>query len=181
MILEHAPETAFTQDHRGMLPIHHACLNSGPAAGSITGRLISVFTPGTQVDSFQVSGLAQRQSSASVVLYMPSHATYLSCPPHRIHPPTHIMHLSPRALSPRLSMTTGGCHWSALFLRAARESERSSNRLCEPFRQLRVCSTNTVDNPEPKLLGHPDSFCSTGAVTPPQRHNPTTASSSTIL
>ena len=49
MILEHAPETAFTQDHRGMLPIHHACLNSGPAAGSITGRLISVFAPGTQV------------------------------------------------------------------------------------------------------------------------------------
>ena len=49
IILEHAPETAFTQDHRGMLPVHHACLNSGPAAGSITGRLISIFAPGTQV------------------------------------------------------------------------------------------------------------------------------------
>lgn len=48
-ILEHAPESAFTQDHSGMLPIHHACLNSGPAAGSIAGRLISVFSPGTQV------------------------------------------------------------------------------------------------------------------------------------
>jgi len=49
VMLEHAPETAFTQDHSGMLGIHHACLNSGDFAGSITGRLISVFSPGTQV------------------------------------------------------------------------------------------------------------------------------------
>jgi ankyrin repeat protein len=49
MILEHAPETALMQDHRGMLAMHHACLSSGPAAGSINGRLISIFAPGSQV------------------------------------------------------------------------------------------------------------------------------------
>jgi hypothetical protein len=76
MMLEHAPECSLTQDHNGMLPIHHAALNSGAAAGSITGRLISVFSPGTQVvpsDGLMLHALAAcRAASCSPCPSVPS-------------------------------------------------------------------------------------------------------------